>query len=106
MHGHGLRERHQWGPVEFGGNAELIGSCDVPCGRLQFYEQLQLPGMYVVHHCWHVCPGANWHCTPELAPITEAHCEELPHDQCAHVPLPPLPPQRMYPMQAVPSEGP
>ena len=25
LHGHGLRERHQWGPVEAGGGAELIG---------------------------------------------------------------------------------
>ena len=24
LHGHGLRERHQWGPVEVGGAAELI----------------------------------------------------------------------------------
>jgi hypothetical protein len=24
LHGHGLRERHQWGPVEFGGSAALI----------------------------------------------------------------------------------
>jgi hypothetical protein len=25
LHGHGLRERHQWGPVEFGGAAAVIG---------------------------------------------------------------------------------
>ncbi len=25
LHGHGLRERHQWGPVELGGAAGLVG---------------------------------------------------------------------------------
>ena len=53
---------------------------------------MQLPGIYFWHHCWQLCPASNWHCTPDFAPITVAHCEEVPHDQWAQSPLPVPPP--------------